>query len=95
MNLKDAFVSLGNYFSPKIIYTWSVESLRPSAESSDQPSGDSSVPSCLVSDFQIVINNIERKTIRSFAVVRWYGEYTDQGNGYDRNINQRSFLLDN
>jgi hypothetical protein len=34
-----------------------------------------------VSDFQIVINNIDRKTIRSLAVARWYVEDTDQGNG--------------
>jgi hypothetical protein len=51
------------------------------AESPDQPSGDSNILSCLVSDFQIVINNIERKIIRSLAVARWYDEDTDQGNG--------------
>jgi hypothetical protein len=38
------------------------------AESPDQPSGTSNVSSCLVPDFQIVINNIERKTIRSLTV---------------------------
>jgi hypothetical protein len=51
------------------------------AESPDQPSGDSNILSCLVSDFQIVINNIERKIIRSLAVARWYDEDSDQGNG--------------
>jgi hypothetical protein len=64
-----------------LLYTWSVEPLSPLAESHDQPSGDSNIPDCLVSDFQIVINNIERKAIRSLAVARWYGEDTDQGSG--------------
>jgi hypothetical protein len=67
--------------SGQSVYTWSVEPLRPLSESPDQPSGDSNVPTCLVSDFQIVINIIERKIIPSLAVAKWYGEDTDQGNG--------------
>jgi hypothetical protein len=51
------------------------------AESPDQLSGESNAPSYLVSDYQIVTKNIERKTIRSLAVARWYVEDTDQGNG--------------